>query len=706
MGRFSLWTTDRVMGRRSRSLNILTATLPLVTGILGLTTLTLTPMGAVRAAVPVQDDFPMEAAKTSRVTGLSLPAGGVRILKQDMVEGMTKTLRTTAEENGFVTGKPEAIIWGGKDYKASRNAEIERELVDIFKKNNYKFEKLGEKEDDGVKIVLFVAGKPDAKVVVFGYFAPQPNGFLLAMTKLAKKGTPLEDEPVSGANSGSTTRPSSGNKNVSATEKARLTKELGKAVEAKNVDEVKSLLTRGADPNGRQGEGEFEQAFLQRAVIVGNVEIVTLLLEAGANPNYGNGKDIAPLFTAALVGAGEILDVLLEKGANPNATLPDNGMTPLHGAAITGRADMIERLLAKGADPKIRDKSGRTPRQIAENTKKTEAASLLKEAEQKPVQKSAGPSGEDSGRQAAAAPQRPSTPAPSAVPAGAITVDVAPSVRQVNVMKSARPKAPSFPSLTPKAGYVRGYVYDANGKPLKGALLGVRSTSSGGFYSGASSKSDARGYYEIQVPFGVAHFYCAGYAVPYGEGKAALGLSPVDQEDPTFASNKGAVQNFVLFGYGIADPDGIQNSPQYAGNYFGGSFILDWNVDDDDRFAQPKYLPKNATIEVTLTPEGPLTDGSQGRPIVIRKKLGEGSFGQLWVNNIPVGVYRISARLAGGGPLKMKETGPYSSRPFGIEGKEAVGSAGFTFRPGSADPNSATSGHGNWDAISVSLERP
>jgi hypothetical protein len=128
------------------------------------------------------------------------------------------------------------------------------------------------------------------------------------------------------------------------------------------------------------------------------------------------------------------------------------------------------------------------------------------------------------------APVEYSKSATTSTAAGATTFSITGAKNYVNVMKTAMPKLPSFPALSPKGGYVRGYVKDLKGKPLQGAVIGARSTSAGGFYSGASAKTDAKGYYEIQVPWGAAHFYAAGYTVDWGEGRAALGLHPADGE--------------------------------------------------------------------------------------------------------------------------------------------------------------------------------
>lgn len=285
-----------------------------------------------------------------------------------------------------------------------------------------------------------------------------------------------------------------------------------------------------------------------------------------------------------------------------------------------------------------------------------------------------------------------------------VTVELDASAKIVNVMKGYAPKMPTFPKLTPKSGTIRGYVYDLNGKPLKGAKIGARATAAGGFYSGASGTSDEKGYYEIAIPWGVASYYCAGYAVDYGDGRAAMGLHPADGEAEGFASTSGAVENWVLMPYGIADRDGIQDQPQYLNNYYGGGLVLSWYGDEDKSAASA--LPLDSVVEVTLTPEGTLLDGSKAPTIVLRKRVGVASLEQVYVNNIPAAAYRIKAKIVGGGALKMREVGPYGNRPFGLDPKQATGETSLMFRPGNAKAEMAIAAHGNWDQVCIALERP
>jgi hypothetical protein len=302
------------------------------------------------------------------------------------------------------------------------------------------------------------------------------------------------------------------------------------------------------------------------------------------------------------------------------------------------------------------------------------------------------------------APRRRDEPAPAENGAG-LTLELQATTLHVNVMKGAMPRIPQFPALPKKAGVVRGYVYDSAGRPLKGAKLGVRSTAVGGFYSGTSAVTDEKGYYEIAAPAGVAHFYCAGYAVEHGEGLAAMSLHPADGAAGNFATPIGEVKNFVMLPYGIADRAKAQDDPRAGGNYYGGCLVLGWTVDRGGIFSDPSYLPDGATIELTLTADGPLVDGSPGRTIVIRKAVGAGSPNQLYVNNIPAGPYQVSARVLGGGPLKMRETGPYANRAFGLEPKQAAGRAALMLRPNTADAGGVPAAYGSWSQVCITLER-
>jgi ankyrin repeat protein len=135
---------------------------------------------------------------------------------------------------------------------------------------------------------------------------------------------------------------------------------------------------------------------LYRATEGGDVEVIRSLLARGANPNV-NGMGFTPFLVAAGVtpGAGgggaappnaastvALLDLMLQHGADVNTQVTGTqsysmrmsyspppsreGASALHGAVQAGRTELVRYLLEKGANPDLVDANGKKPIDLLE----------------------------------------------------------------------------------------------------------------------------------------------------------------------------------------------------------------------------------------------------------------------------------------------------------------------------------------------------
>ncbi|WP_459618657.1 ankyrin repeat domain-containing protein [Bordetella sp. 2513F-2] len=217
------------------------------------------------------------------------------------------------------------------------------------------------------------------------------------------------------------------------------------------VDNVRELLARGADPNVRYGNG---QPAIMRAVVEGAWEVFDLLAAdprtdvearnpadetplmylavAGqtdrARKLIARGAQVnrlgwTPLHYAASKGQVDTARLLLEHRAMPNAPSP-KGTTPLMMAAYAGSRPMLELLLAAGADPLTQDVDGRDVVDWAEAGKHTRLAASLRdliaraqaERQQQRTGTRAAPPQEAPAAPAAATPPAAAAPAATAAP--------------------------------------------------------------------------------------------------------------------------------------------------------------------------------------------------------------------------------------------------------------------------------------------------
>src|SRR6185369_16166430 len=129
------------------------------------------------------------------------------------------------------------------------------------------------------------------------------------------------------------------------------------------------LMRQHNGGDGSLGEGATP---LMRASKVSDATLIRLLLDKGADPNLRLRNETTALMIAASRAARnsgpeqqtiDAMQLLIAKGADVNAA-NDNGESALHIAVARG--DGLVRFLAEhGADLMLKDKSGRTPLDVA-----------------------------------------------------------------------------------------------------------------------------------------------------------------------------------------------------------------------------------------------------------------------------------------------------------------------------------------------------
>ncbi|MEU8192316.1 carboxypeptidase-like regulatory domain-containing protein [Microbispora amethystogenes] len=183
-------------------------------------------------------------------------------------------------------------------------------------------------------------------------------------------------------------------------------------------------------------------------------------------------------------------------------------------------------------------------------------------------------------------------------------------------------------------GVLKGRVVDAQGRPIEGAEIVADNQLL--YNSNAVARTAGDGLYRVDTDVR-ATFHASGTVVRRYNGQDyTLSLAPDD--DAPFAGPSGAIRNFTWKLTG--------KKPDDLGFY--GSKVL-FRLDLNDQINTGAFLD-DEKVRLTLTPEGPLIDGSEGTRIVRQAtRNGDGS----GLEDIPVGRYRIAADYEGR-PLRVK----------------------------------------------------
>jgi hypothetical protein len=218
--------------------------------------------------------------------------------------------------------------------------------------------------------------------------------------------------------------------------------------------------------------------------------------------------------------------------------------------------------------------------------------------------------------------------------------------------------AVKFPALRAKPNQATGAVLTMQGLPLSSARIRFWRVTPQGAIIEYVARTDAKGIYSINLPPSDQYRIDNATAlVSYGVQRYYLPLRP-ERGDGSFFDgeaidlSRGSVRNFVLPISGRISPE---EDPKDPLAYYGGSILftayIPVVVPGDPALSagatRPNSVPEGTKIELTLTPQGPLIDGSTGRPLrwTLRVRNNGRNMHTETLKDIPLGVYTASARV-------------------------------------------------------------
>ena len=208
-----------------------------------------------------------------------------------------------------------------------------------------------------------------------------------------------------------------------------------------------------------------------------------------------------------------------------------------------------------------------------------------------------------------------------------------------------------------KPEHLTGKLSDAQGKPLSNVTIRVL-----GFNEkGEPVKREVRvrgtaGEYDMELPNGMYDTPVARIGLEYHDRWYDLPLAAADgsrEWTEQHDSRQGMVRDFVLKIAGRA-PSGDANGPS---GYWGGTIQFDMG----------SAVGEIATIEIALTPDGPLLDGSEGKPLNFTRKLPWRRREDHFLLDVPIGKYTATARILFGSKPKPLRLASYTIDPTNPE---------------------------------------
>lgn len=208
--------------------------------------------------------------------------------------------------------------------------------------------------------------------------------------------------------------------------------------------------------------------------------------------------------------------------------------------------------------------------------------------------------------------------------------------------------AGTTPTGAVEPNVMKGRAVDSQGR----ALAGVEVTAHNQFQSGFTAKTvtGTDGTYRLDVSYPMGP-WLANATLDRTYHDSSYRFTLAIDEPATFAGNEGGIRNFTW----------KLTGEKPGGGTHGG--IVTVYFEDPIDPAEPNTVVSNSDVELSLTPDGPLVDGSAGTPITAQVVDTPDGYG---MPDVAVGRYTIKARHVPQGKaprpllIRVRNTGTYN----------------------------------------------
>jgi hypothetical protein len=162
------------------------------------------------ALVAARQDEDAAPAPSSRLTGVKLPAGAVRIADKDATKTGIGQLKRVAGAGGLTVGKTEHLAWGGEKHDADRAESVKKRLTETLEAGGYEYKSAGQKKvEGGGTMTFFLAIHQKKNQAVLGIWMEGETFLVLNWGEISKSSSGdakpadksdenSDDEPTSG----------------------------------------------------------------------------------------------------------------------------------------------------------------------------------------------------------------------------------------------------------------------------------------------------------------------------------------------------------------------------------------------------------------------------------------------------------------------------------------------------------------------------